>query len=108
MLSAEIKVVLRRARQRYRRLRVEERPPLEQPHNACGLFKCEDMLALAKSRLWPLPLRIQRWLAAGSMPTEDERFRQTLLRYAHERRQELRRLLSAILWPGKAARHGKA
>ncbi len=101
MYSAEIRHLLRRVRHRYRRLRVQDRPPLDQPQNVAALLPGEDMATLARAGLWPLPARVRRWLAAGPSPGPAETFRQAWRRLVADHPHEVRSLLSALLWPQK-------
>ena len=49
-----VRSVLVAARRLFHALRVVERPPLDQPANACGLFTADEMVLLAKCTAWPL------------------------------------------------------
>jgi len=99
-----IKAILCRARERYFADRVQDRPA-RQPWNYVGLFEAEDLVELAKAKLWPLPPRLLRFVttAPEARAEAKEAHTDTLLLRLLERlaerpdaMQALARLLDAV------------
>jgi hypothetical protein len=59
---AAVRPALAAARRRYHAAHLTARPALDDPTSYCGLFTLHDMIALAKSRYWPLPPEALSWI----------------------------------------------